>query len=224
MKIAPRKTTEEAVDGKFLVLWETEDHFNNVTVHRITGRDAAGLPLLDGASGLETGDPEQADIYLTGFIEATGKASLDQAAPQWDGVEGFKAHADLLRHIYERSFALMGGEAPEPWEDEIPPPAAAVSGEAPQYLKPAVLEADFNDALIGLSVAHNVQPRMVYSLTKVAEIEKRRSFMVDDEGTRRRVWGMIMDITRRFGDRAPLFVDDAAFVKEEPKIWSPERN
>lgn len=222
MNIASRKTSEEAIGGKFFVLWETEDTFAQITVHKIAGRDAAGLPLFDGSSGLHTGDTDVAEVYLEGFIKFDGEASLDQAAPHWEGLDDFKAHTALLRYLYERAFDLMGREPGQPWEDEAPAPP--VTGKPKEFLRPAVLEDDFAPALMGITVAHDVQPRMAYSLNKIAEIEKRRSFLVDDESARRRVWDMIQDITRRHGDRAPVFIDDAAFAKEEPKVWTPNRN
>lgn len=90
---------------------------------------------------------------------------------------------------------------------------------------PVLLEDHFNDALMGVHVAFDEAPRAAYGLTKLAAIEKTRSLLVDDESARRRVWEMIQDITRAHGGRCPLFIDDAAFAKDEgPKLWTPGGN
>ncbi len=72
---------------------------------------------------------------------------------------------------------------------------------------PVVLEDAYESALLGHTVAHNAQPRFVYSLNLLARREQGRAH-ISPEKARESVWKMVQDITEKHGDRAPLFIDD----------------
>ena len=101
-------------------------------------------------------------------------------------------------------------ESPQP-ESEAPDPGTVM------------LPVEFNGCLMGCTVDASGAPRMAYSLNKLAARERLRSTLTDEDA-RHRVWLMVIDITGKHGDRAPVFIDDAAFAEDKPKIWTPDRN
>ena len=80
------------------------------------------------------------------------------------------------------------------------------------------LEDEYRHCLIGHSVSPNGKPRFVYSLTKLVKHEHSSMLLNPDiEIARASVWGLVQAITDEFGDRAPLFVDDAISRPKAPK-------
>jgi hypothetical protein len=104
---------------------------------------------------------------------------------------------------------------------EDPEAEAQAETLAPTGKPPAMLPDDFNKALVGHTVSETEDVRFVYSLTILTLMEKKVGESDDD--ARRRVWNMVCDVTAKHGVRAPVFLDDAAFMKtnDGPKIWMP---
>lgn len=107
-----------------------------------------------------------------------------------------------------------------PVDPEAEAQAALISPD-PEQLPPAMLPDEFNKALVGNTISETEPFRFVYSLTILASMEKKPGDSDDD--ARRRVWNMVCDVTARYGSRAPVFLDDSAFMKvnDGPKIWTP---
>lgn len=118
----------------------------------------------------------------------------------------------------EESGNVVNFSAPE--DPQLEGDAAALAPQADMQ-PPTMLPDKFNKALVGHTVSETEAPRFVYSLTILAAMEKNPGDSDDD--ARRRVWDMVCQVTANYGVRAPVFLDDAAFMKvnDGPKIWTP---
>lgn len=108
-----------------------------------------------------------------------------------------------------------------------PPPAAPDEAEAPPVM---MLEDIYFKAFIGHTVSATEMPRAVYSLTKLCTMV-RLSDGVTEEQAQAATINLVHKVTDEFGDRAPVFIDDAISqpAADEPgKIitdlngWKPE--
>lgn len=85
-----------------------------------------------------------------------------------------------------------------------------------------MLEEEHEHALIGLAVAPNAPPRFVYSLSRLLTAQLFACPQANEQQATRFIWQMVERLQAQHGDRAPIFVDDAAMrARDESRIIDP---
>lgn len=100
----------------FRILWGYQNHWVNVVVFKIESHGEDG-PLFRSSRNYNdlVSDPNDAEVYLEGYVKWDGCAELNQGQPHWCSVDDFQYHCHLIKYIYHRSFELMGREPVEEW-------------------------------------------------------------------------------------------------------------
>lgn len=107
----------------FRLAWEVDDYHANVTAYKIASivigdRDSDDVIQFESVSGTGeqfTADLGSAEKYLSGFVKWDGCTELDMGCPHWCSPLDYIKHGELLKHIYQRAFVLMGRKPDEEW-------------------------------------------------------------------------------------------------------------
>jgi len=117
-----RPTVEDILgDFGYRLAWSVSDHWADVVVYEIVGRDENNKALFNNKEAVSEPDVEshaEAEPVLTGFVKWDGCSQFDMGNQHLCGADSFTKHIALLRHIYHRAFELMGREMYDEWVEK----------------------------------------------------------------------------------------------------------
>ena len=107
----------------FRLVWEVDNYRARVSAYKIASivigdtdaDDVIQFESVIGTGEQFTSDLDKSVIYLDGFVKWDGCTELDMGCPHWCSPLDYIKHGELLKHIYQRAFELMGREPDEAW-------------------------------------------------------------------------------------------------------------